>query len=63
MPDIKPIRTEDDYDAALLEVERLWGAKLGTPEGDRLDVGSVAVNRGDGLPADLSCGHFDLLPR
>ena len=33
MPDIKPIRTEDDYDAALLEVERLWGAKLGTPQG------------------------------
>jgi len=38
MPDIKPIRTESDYDAALAEAERLWGAKLGTPEGDRLDV-------------------------
>jgi HTH-type transcriptional regulator / antitoxin HigA len=36
--EIKPIRTEADYDAALTEVERLWGAKLGTPKGDRLDV-------------------------
>jgi HTH-type transcriptional regulator / antitoxin HigA len=35
---IKPIRTDKDYDTALVEVERLWGAKLGTPEGDRLDI-------------------------
>ena len=36
--EIKPIRTEADYEAALAEVERLWGAKSGTPNGDRLDV-------------------------
>lgn len=36
--DIKPIRSEKDYEAALAEVERLWGAKSGTPRGDRLDV-------------------------
>jgi HTH-type transcriptional regulator / antitoxin HigA len=36
--DIKPIRKEKDYAAALAEVERLWGAKSGTPNGDRLDV-------------------------
>jgi HTH-type transcriptional regulator / antitoxin HigA len=36
--DLKPIRTEADHEAALTEVERLWGAKSGTPEGDRLDV-------------------------
>ena len=36
--DIKPIRTKRDYEAALAEVGRLWGSKLGTPEGDRLDV-------------------------
>jgi HTH-type transcriptional regulator/antitoxin HigA len=35
---LKPIRSEADYDEALAEVERLWGAKLGTPEGDRLDI-------------------------
>lgn len=36
--EIKPIRTKRDYAAALKEVERLWGAKTGTAEGDRLDV-------------------------
>jgi HTH-type transcriptional regulator/antitoxin HigA len=36
--EIKPIRTNADYEAALAEVERLWGAKSGTPNGDRLDV-------------------------
>src|SRR6267154_551964 len=38
MADVKPIRSEADYEAALAEIERLWGAKLGTPAGDRLDV-------------------------
>jgi HTH-type transcriptional regulator / antitoxin HigA len=36
--EIKPIRTKKDHAAALVEVERLWGAKSGTPAGDRLDV-------------------------
>ncbi|WP_219136920.1 type II toxin-antitoxin system HigA family antitoxin [Janthinobacterium sp. UMAB-60] len=41
---IKPIRTEDDYRAALLEVESLMSAQLGTPEGDRLDVLATLVD-------------------
>jgi HTH-type transcriptional regulator/antitoxin HigA len=36
--EIKPIRSERDYEAALSEIERLWGSKASTPEGDRLDV-------------------------
>ena len=36
--ELKPIRSEADYEAALEEAERLWGAGSGTPEGDRLDV-------------------------
>ena len=36
--EIRPIRTNADYEEALAEVERLWGAKSGTPKGDRLDV-------------------------
>ncbi|MGX9181832.1 helix-turn-helix domain-containing protein [Mesorhizobium sp. BHbdii] len=36
--ELKPVRSEADYAAALAEAERLWGAKSGTPEGDRLDV-------------------------
>lgn len=36
--DVRPIRTEADYERALAELGRLWGAKAGTPNGDRLDV-------------------------
>lgn len=36
--DIRPIRTKADYRAALKEVDRLWEADPGTPEGDRVDV-------------------------
>lgn len=35
---IKPIKTESDYEKALLEVERLWGAEPNTSKGDKLDV-------------------------
>ncbi len=36
--DIKPIRTEADYETALEEIGRLWGAAYGSPEGDKLDI-------------------------
>jgi HTH-type transcriptional regulator / antitoxin HigA len=36
--DIRPIKTDEDHRAALREVEALWGAAEGTPDGDRLDV-------------------------
>ena len=36
--EIKPIRTEADYEAALMEVEHLWGAAPGTLDGDRFEV-------------------------
>jgi HTH-type transcriptional regulator/antitoxin HigA len=36
--ELKSIRTKADYEATLAEVERLWGAKSGTPGGERLDV-------------------------
>ena len=36
--EIRPIRTKADYRAALKEVDRLWEADPGTPEGDRVDV-------------------------
>lgn len=42
--DLKPIRNEADYDAALDEVGRLWGAKSGTPGGDRLDVLATLID-------------------
>lgn len=44
MKEIKPIRTEKDYETALSELEKLWGAKLGSPEGDRLDVLATLID-------------------
>lgn len=38
MVEVKPIRTEQDYGAALAEIEALMQARAGTPAGDRLDV-------------------------
>jgi len=42
--ELKPIRDNADYEAALAEVERLWGAKSGTPKGDRLDVLATLID-------------------
>jgi len=36
--EIKPIRNEADYQAALKEIEKLIESQPGTPEGDRMDV-------------------------
>jgi len=35
---IKPIRDEQAYNQSLNRIEELWGAELGTPKGDELDV-------------------------
>jgi HTH-type transcriptional regulator/antitoxin HigA len=35
---IKPIRSEADYQVALNEIEKLMESQPGTPEGDRIDV-------------------------
>ncbi|HEX9877867.1 MAG TPA: helix-turn-helix domain-containing protein [Gammaproteobacteria bacterium] len=42
--ELKPIRSKADYEKSLAEVERLWGAKSGTPEGDRLDVLATLID-------------------
>jgi HTH-type transcriptional regulator / antitoxin HigA len=42
--EVNPIRSEADYEAALAEIERLWGAKAGTQEGDRLDVLATLID-------------------
>jgi HTH-type transcriptional regulator/antitoxin HigA len=36
--DIHPLKTEQDYDAALRVIEALWDAPEGSPEADRLEV-------------------------
>lgn len=41
--DVQPIRTEEDYEAALAEIERLFDAAPNTSESDRLDVLTTLV--------------------
>jgi HTH-type transcriptional regulator / antitoxin HigA len=53
--DVRPIRSAVDYEAALAEVALLWGAKTGTPKGDRLDVIATLI---DAYEAE----HFPLDP-
>jgi HTH-type transcriptional regulator/antitoxin HigA len=42
---IRPIHNDDDHVAALREIERLWGAEPGTPDGDALDILATLVER------------------
>ncbi|MFP0196027.1 MULTISPECIES: helix-turn-helix domain-containing protein [Pseudomonas] len=35
---IKPIRSPEDLTAALTRVEQLWGAEVGSTEGDELEI-------------------------
>lgn len=36
--EIHPIRNKQDYERALVEIDQLWDAIPGTPEGDKLDI-------------------------
>ena len=53
--DIRPIRTEADHATAMAEIEALWGAPGGTPEGDRLEVLITLVDayEATAYPADM----------
>ncbi len=44
MADVKPIKTARDHELAMAEIECLWGAASGTPEGDRLDVLATLID-------------------
>ncbi len=41
--EIKPIKTEHDYNESIKRIEELWGAKKNTLEGDELDLLSTLV--------------------
>jgi len=53
--EIKPIRTEEEYEAGLKEVEELWGAEPDTPEGDRFEVLFMLVEAYEEQ-------HYEILP-
>jgi HTH-type transcriptional regulator/antitoxin HigA len=52
---VKPIRSEKDYNEALQRIEELWGAAQGTENGDLLDVlvTLVEVYEREHFPIDL----------
>lgn len=43
--DIRPIRSQPDYEAAIAEIERLWDAEPGSDDGDKLDILATLVER------------------
>jgi HTH-type transcriptional regulator/antitoxin HigA len=53
--DIKPIRSNSDYEGALREIQRLWDAKEGTPEDERLEalVTLVDAYENEHFPMDV----------
>ncbi len=55
MADVKPIKSNADYDRALSEIEALWGAPIGSPRGDKLDVLATLVEAYEAkhFPIDL----------
>ena len=53
--DIQPIKTEQDYDKALGEIEFFWGAEEGTENGDKLDILLILVE-------DYENKHHPILP-
>ncbi|HET6619796.1 MAG TPA: helix-turn-helix domain-containing protein [Dongiaceae bacterium] len=52
---IRPIRTRADYRAALKQVERLWDANPGTPDGDVVDVLTTLIEA-------YEAEHFPISP-
>lgn len=42
--EVRPIRSAADHRAAMAMVKRLWGSKIGTPDGDRLDVLATLID-------------------
>ena len=53
--EIKPIKTEKDYNEAIQRIEQLWGAKKNSPEGDELDLLCTIVEA-------YEINHFPILP-
>ena len=66
--EIKPIKTDTDYRAALREIDRLWLSPEDTPEGDLLDVLITLVEVYERQhfpmpeldPVETIVGHMDL---
>lgn len=53
--EIRPIKTEKDYNRALERLEEIFDAKIGSPEGDELEVLGILVDQyeNEHFPIDL----------
>jgi HTH-type transcriptional regulator/antitoxin HigA len=62
--EIKPIKTETDYNQALERLEMIFDAKNGTPEGDELEVLGILIDQYEnehfpiGLPDPIEAIKF-----
>lgn len=58
--DSKALDTENDYECALKEIERLWNAEPGTPEGRLLDdlIDRVMIYENEHHPIPQPKGTF-----
>jgi HTH-type transcriptional regulator/antitoxin HigA len=62
--DIKPIKTDKDYNQALKRLETIFDAKKGSPEGDELEVLGILVDQYEnqhfpiGLPDPIEAIKF-----
>jgi len=52
---IKPIKTHQDYAAALKKIENLWDAKSNTKQGDELEILATLVEK-------YEADHYQVLP-
>lgn len=43
--ELRPIRTKKDYQATLMEIERLWDAPAKSPDADKLEILTLLVER------------------
>jgi len=62
--EIKPIKNQNDYNQALERLEVIFDAKMGTPEGDELEVLGILIDRYEnenfpiGLPDPIEAIKF-----
>ena len=58
--EIKPIKTDLDYQAALKEIEGLMDTQPDTPEGDRLDIMTTLVAAYEAKHYPIGIDHKEL---
>ena len=62
--EIKPIKNQNDYNQALERLEVIFDAKMGTPEGDELEVLGILIDQYEnenfpvGLPDPIEAIKF-----